>query len=308
MELPQLAKQRVHEYFIEETCPFTKRSRFNMRTLKRTLLALAIIALCLLLYFGSDPAPDKKAFSGPNELAKKTPTPDNHSAAPPEGAHSVGFGDYATATAYKGGSANRSRGASQIVRRSGSDPSAQLPMGTNIAVSLASSIRTSDGGAPVVAVVKDDVMAGGTVAIPVSTRVIGQSAYHDGDDRIQVRFHTFVFPEGDQHPVQAIAQMLDGSSGLEGDNHSGEATRQIGRFLGNFIGGMALGMQDHGTTGTFGIPYVVGSVKNGVLNGISSSVQDSGRSYSESLSRTRAYMTLSAGQSFLLFLEQAFTP
>ena len=203
----------------------------------------------------------------------------------------------------------RNRAATQVIRRGGgNDPSSQLPMGTNIPLRLINAVRTSDTGAPVIAVVTDDIIASGSTVIPATTRVIGQAAYSEGDSRLQVRFHTFVYPEGDQHAVQGIAMTTDGSSGLDGDLHSGTATRQFGRFLGTFIGGLASGMQDRTASGQMGLPYAVGSVKNGILSGVANSVEDQGKSVSDSLTQTKAFMTLPAGQGFLLFLEQAYSP
>ena len=102
--------------------------------------------------------------------------------------------------------------------------------------------------------------------------------------------------------------MADGSAGLSGDYHSGEGKRQVGRFLGNFIGGLADGMKERSASGQSGISYEPGSIKNGVLNGITLSGADQAKSYSEDLSQSKPSMNLSSGHSFVIFLEKEYLP
>ena len=123
--------------------------------------------------------------------------------------------------------------------------------------------------------VPDDVLAHNTQSIPAGTQAIGQATFEEGSKRIQVHFNTLVYPDGDQHGLQGVAMMGDGSAGLIGDYHSEGVRRELGNFFGNFISGFAAGMTDRTASGGMGIPYDVGSVKNGVLNGVAICTQDS---------------------------------
>lgn len=311
-------KKGVDKYFLEESQPYTKRRAIKIKSLAWMTSVFALLFLAVTVFFGKDPTIQPEAFQGGQNLAERAGnaiSSGSSTTASSDQEHSSSFYGFQSLSGYSHktnteNSASRSRSAAQVIRRgaNGNDPGSQLPMGTTIPIKLINSIRSGDSGAPVIAEVTQDIMAHGTTSIPSGTRVIGQASYMEGDSRMQVRFHTFVYPEGDQHPLQGIAMMADGSPGLEGDVHSGAAKRQFGRFLGNFIGGMAQGMKERTSSGQIGLPYEVGSLKNGVLSGVALSAEDQTKSISDSLAQTKAFMTLPAGQSFILFFEQAYMP
>ena len=217
---------------------------------------------------------------------------------------SLGYGTTA------GNSSARNRSANQVIRpgAGNGDPGASLPLGFSISVRLLNSILSTDTGSPVIAEIPDDVFSHSVLSIPAKTRAIGSVRFDEGTRRLQLKFNALVYPEGDQHSIQAVGMMADGSAGLDGDFHSGEASRQVSRFMGHFIGAMADGMKERNSGGPFGIPYEPGSVKNGILSGVSLSAEDEVKSMTESLGATKPTMTLPAGQVFLLFLEREYIP
>jgi hypothetical protein len=221
---------------------------------------------------------------------------------------SSGYG--AAHTTIAGNSRSRNHTAVQVIRRGsgGGDPAAALPLGYALSVRLMNAILSTDSASPVIAEVVEDVYSHGVLSIPAKTRAIGSVRFDDSSRRLQLKFSTLVYPEGDQHPVQAIGMMPDGSAGLDGDYHSGEGSRKVGHFLSHFIGAMADGMKDRQASGAFGIPYEPGSLKNGILSGISLSAEDEAKSITENLSSAKPTMTLPSGQSFLLFLEREYIP
>lgn len=310
-------KKGVDKYFLEESQPYTKRRPIKVRNVAWAAAVFVLLFFGVTIFLGPDPHEGQDAFQGGHNLAEKAgnavsygPSGSNN---PQDQGNPFGGFQGLEGSGYKpsSGSGNaRNRSAAQVIRRgaNGNDPGSQLPMGSTLPVKLINAIRSGDSGAPVIAEVTQDIVVHGTTSIPATTRVIGQASYMEGDSRMQVRFHTFVYPEGDQHPVQGIAMMADGSPGLEGDEHSGVAKRQFGLFLGNFIGGMAQGMKERTSSGQIGLPYEVGSLKNGVLSGVALSAEDQTKSISDSLSQTKPFMTLPAGQGFILFLEQAYMP
>ena len=205
---------------------------------------------------------------------------------------------------------SQTHAANQVIRRGagGNDPGAALPMGQGISVQLLNAILSTDSITPVVAEVTEDIVVHGMLSIPQGTHAIGNAQYNEASHRIQIRFHTLVYPEGDEHGVSALGMMPDGSAGLEGDYHSGGATRQGGRFIGYFVRGMADGMEKRPAAGPFGMSHAPGSLQNGVLNGVSLSAQDQAKSLSDGMGSVKPTMTLPSGQTFILFLEHEYVP
>ncbi len=201
---------------------------------------------------------------------------------------------------------NRQYTASQLVRREGSSSGDKLPMGSTIPVRLVNQVISSDSGAPVIAEVTEEILWKNSVVIPAGTRVLGSASFDDTAKRLQMRFQTLVFPEGEQRAVSALALMPDGSSGLPGDYHSGQFSAQAGRFLGYFVGGLTSGMKDKTSQGQFGLPYEPGGLKNGLLNGVSQSATDQANQYAESMKNVHPYLEVSAGVPFFLYLEKEF--
>lgn len=311
-------RRLIDQYFLEERNPYSKRRAFNMRNLLRASgIAMTIFVVCVISLGGREEGkeqavrPDFKAPSG------SVVSPTNQALALTQGQGgagqnaSSGFSGLSIGSGGGGGTQSiPTRSANQVIRRGagGNDPGAALPLGSAVPVRLLNAVRSTDSTSPVVAEVTDDIFAHGTLSIPAGTRAIGNARYDEGSRRIQLRFQNFVYPDGDQHAVQAVGMMPDGSAGLDGDYHSGEGKRQLGRFLGHFIGGMADGMKNRQAGGSFGMAYEPGSIRNGLLNGVTLSAEDQASAYTEDLSRTQPFMTLQAGQAFVLFLEREYIP
>ena len=67
-------------------------------------------------------------------------------------------------------------------------------------------------------------------------------------------------------------------------------------------------LKECATTHPFGMTYEPGSLKNGILNGVSLSSEDQAKSISEGLNSSKPTMTLPAGQIFILYLEREYIP
>jgi hypothetical protein len=181
-------------------------------------------------------------------------------------------------------------------------------MGSTLRVRLLNTLLSSDANQPVMAEVLEDAVWKNSVLIPAGARAIGTASFDDAAKRLQLRFNTFVYPEGDQHAVSAVALMSDGSSGLPGDYHSGEGQKQIGRFLGDFVVGLAEGLKDRQAGGQSGIAFEPGSLKNGILNGVTVSSLDQAKSYSAGIQNVRPYLEVPGGSVFVLYFEKEYTP
>lgn len=313
----------IDKYFLEAACPYTKRRPIKIKTILWLAGGSFVAFIFGVIFLGNNPESKDVVASVPDYTARTSPSAltSNDGIAMPSASNSQGLSRQSTGFGsglgigyggggLGGGGSGRNRSANQVIRRGegGNDPMSRLPMGYGVSVRLLNAILSTDSSTPVIAEVTEDVYAHGTLSIPASTRAIGNASYDDSSRRIQLRFHTFVYPDGDQHQVQAIGLMADGSAGLSGEYQSGETKRQIGRFLGNFIGGFADGMKERQAAGQSGLPYEPGSIRNGVLNGVTLSAADQGKSYSEGLGQTKPMMSLSANQSFILFLEKEYSP
>ena len=320
-------KNAISRYFLEKEEPFSRRQAVNLRMLGGVLFALFFLFATGLIYFGrkeevKQNSGETLGFTSPerqgallNNLGVTIGGKEGKSPVAGDFGGVTGLLGYQanlrTGMGRNGGSpTGRAHSANQVVRRGagGSDPGAQLSIGQGIQVKLLNAILSTDSTSPVIAEVLDDVYIHGMVSIPANTRVIGSAHYDERSGRIQLKFGTLVYPEGDQHAIQALGMMSDGSAGLEGDYHSGEFKRQTGRFMGHFISGMASGMKERKPSGPFGMTYEPGSLKNGILNGVSLSSEDQAKSISEDLNSSKPTMTLPAGQIFILYLEREYIP
>jgi type IV secretory pathway VirB10-like protein len=69
---------------------------------------------------------------------------------------------------------------------------------------------------PVIAQVEYDITFLGNVVIPKNTKIIGTCNIEKSVDRVNVTFHTIVFPDGQEINFSGIALHTDGSGGIPG--------------------------------------------------------------------------------------------
>ncbi|MGE4232075.1 MAG: TrbI/VirB10 family protein [Bacteriovoracia bacterium] len=304
--MKQKSKWSVDNFFLEEARPYTKKRKIKMKTVKWVSGVSLVVMILLILWKGETPKEPQPATASSVVTSPTT----NAAAEYVQSQNEKGsFSRPAMQGSYSGGTLQRNRNAAQVISRStqGLDLENSLPMGFGIVVRLINAIQ-SDSSSPVIAEITEDVYGKSNLLIPARTRAIGTASFRNGAQRLDLRFHTFVFPEGDQHAVQGIGMMPDGSAGLAGEYHSGEGLRQIGRFVGNFVGGFAHGMTEKTASGMSGTPYEIASLKNGVFMGMSQSAEDVSKQFAENMGQTKPYMTLNQGSRFILYLEKEFTP
>jgi len=323
MANPNFFRKLITKSFIEEAkLPAETRTKFNLKNILWIFGgALVLVILVICLYTPDDSkrkvappnsVPDYSRPSSTGTIATGSEVVGRSNSAHPSqfGGGGIGYGGANGAVAFSGGGAGRNRNANQVIKRgaNGSDPGAQIPIGTMIGARFLTAVRSVNSGSPVVAQITQEVLSDNGTSIPVNTKVIGSASFDEGSHRIQMRFNTLVYEDGSQHAIQAVAMMQDGSAGLEGDYHSGRTEQQIGKFIGNFVGGLAAGMQTTTTPGAFGSATQTGSVRNGILNGISLSAQDEAKTYSDDLANQKPSMAINAGAPFFIFLEKEYLP
>lgn len=182
-----------------------------------------------------------------------------------------------------------------------------IPPGTLLKTKLVNKVISGKRSNPVIAVITEDYIHLGTTAIPRGTKLLGQSQHDEESRRIQVSFHTAVFPDQSSFSFSGLALDLNdqGSAGLNGNYKSKQATRLSGTLLSEFISGFAEGMQEK-ETNMFGTTSQKGSVRNAILKGTSTTAIEQSRRYSEKLRETKGVITIPSGYEFIVYLEREF--
>lgn len=313
--LAWIGRARIDKYFMEERCPYSKRRKFKTGNIKKLVGAMLIGVIGFIIFAGDGAEKVNEKTETVSVRAGDLPTPGTASVQSGDGGISMGvpsqagsFGGISIGASVSAPAASpRQYGASQIVNSDGAGGFG-LPMGTTAVARLMNTVLSSNSAQPAIAEVMEDVVWKNSVLIPAGAHAIGAASFDDAAKRLQIRFNTFVYPDGDQHPAQTIALLNDGSSGLAGDYHSGAAQKEIGRFLGNFVGGFADGMKEREAQGLSGMTYEPGSIKNGILNGIAVSALDQAKSFSEGMQNVKPYLEVPSGMSFLLYFEKEYSP
>ena len=307
-------KKEPDSYFLKLQSKFSAKKTLNTKLLKIVGVLFVIGVIGFLFLTGSDSNDIKKETS--NEY--KTSIDQSKKAVESLPNQSLqqnlfmapGFltgGQLKTST---GSTPKRQYTASQIVRREENDlgGAASLTLSTTIPAKLVNTVISTDSVSPVISEITEDALdTSSSSVIPQGTRAIGQASFDNVTRRLQVRFHALVYPSGEQKSFSGLALLSDGSAGLEGEYHSRVLTRQTGKFLGTFASGFAEGMKDK-EAGPMGQTIERGSVKNGVLNGLSASMLSQARDTSQDLEGERPYVEVSKGTTFLIYLDKEFSP
>lgn len=303
-------KTQVADFFLNQENPYSKK-----RTLKIAHIGAAFSLLAaVVLVAGS--ALEKRDNENREKAQANLEIKDNERQAQAQGVQAgaaqdryVSISQNIGMSGSRGGgrsTQNRQVNASQIIQP-GASFGGTLPMGSQIRAQILGQVESADSNSPVTALITADAMSPlDAMIIPKGTRVIGSGQLDPRRERLQVRFHTLVFPEGQQFSVSALAMMSDGSSGLAGNFSSGNFRKNASRFLGNFIGGLAQGMKDKTSTGQLGIPMETGGLKNGVLNGIADSSTSYAKTTTDEMAQSGASIIIKDGTLFSLYLEREF--
>lgn len=306
--MPIFKRVKVADFFLNEANPYSKKRSIKFVHVGIFIGAMVVAVMLMGTYFDTRSQREREAVRAAKDAqantipegaaARSTAAQDNSY----ETIHSGWFGGLG---GKHGGSA-RERSATQIIKR-GDASGDLLPMGTQIRVRLTGQVESMDASSPVTAILLEDALSPGqTVVIPRGTKVIGTGQLDANRERLQVHFHTLVFPDGEQFGLAAIAAMPDGSSGLAGDFSSGLFRRHASQFIGSFVGGLAEGMKDRTSVGAMGIPLEPGSLKNGALNGVAQSSLDYAKSSSDQMGQSTASIKVPSGKEFIMYFEREF--
>ncbi len=131
----------------------------------------------------------------------------------------------------------------------------KIPSGTKIPAFLEDRVFSFNVEAPVLAVLAKDFRVREKVVIPQGSKFVGEANVLKSLDRINVRFHLLVMPDGRELRVNAMALSEDGAAGLKGktEKHTdmkvlkaiGESVLSVGSlFLGRGSSTDAFNLED----------------------------------------------------------------
>lgn len=306
--MSKVGRKNVADFFLNEEHVYSKKRTIKLKHVGLVFGVLVIMVFVLGAIFDGQTKRERLALEAKKDLKEQTAAIESipHSGPQPETDRYLSLSSMPDRRGGGGSFSQRQRNASQIIKRGGNFSDA-LPVGSVFSVQLLGKVESTDSNSPVQAVVLEDVLSPLQVpVIPKGTKVIGSGQLDSARERLQVRFHTLVFPEGEQFSISGLAAMMDGSSGLAGDFSSGTFRRHASQLIGTFVGGLAQGLKDRKAQGQLGLPMEEGSVKNGLLNGVTQSAESYAKAEAEQIGRGGASIRVAAGTRFILFLEQEF--
>ena len=301
------AKKRLGAYFLHVYAPFTQKKTVIVKAVLWVSFVGVLGCVAYILFAGGAAEKSESAAkSGKSSAAgndSQAGSKKNDGAPKPQGA------DYISLHPQAGYGGTRNYAASQIVKAESGFGRVGLPMASLIAAQLIGKVVTSDSATPTIAVIPQDVSWEDDVLIPEGSKALGQTTFDESTQRVQVRFHGVVFPDGTSHSISGLALSADGSAGLSGEYHSGTIGQQVGKFLSMFIGGLSDGMKDRQPSqGPGAPPYEPGSLRNGALNGLAVTSSEFAKSKSQELERSKPFMELPSGMGFVIYLDKEFVP
>ena len=299
----------VADFFLNEEHVYSKKRTIKLKHVGLVFGVLVAMVFVLGAVFDGQSKRERLAAEVKKDLKEQTATAElaPHSGTASESDRYISLSSMPNRRGGGGGSFSQmQRNATQIIKR-GENSADALPVGTIFSVRLLGKVESTDNSSPVQAVILEDVLSPvQSLVIPKGTRVIGNGQLDAARERLQVRFNTLVFPEGEQFQISALAAMMDGSSGLAGDFSSGTFRRHASQLIGTFVGGLAQGLKDRTSAGALGIPMETGGVKNGILNGVTESAQSYAQDEAQTMGQGGASISIPAGTKFILFLQQEF--
>lgn len=178
-----------------------------------------------------------------------------------------------------------------------------VPLGSMVRCLLIHNIVTNNFNAPVIAQVWEDFYFNGEVLLPFGTRIYGTAFSGRQRDRITVKFHSIVFPDGTTIKIDAIGLSKDGSGGLTGTIINSGNKKMFVEMAVNFLSGLALGLQDTATNAVTGLTQIETNSRNAVLNGVANTFEKEAQRIQKEIDEAKGYAVVLAGSELLVYFE-----
>jgi len=173
------------------------------------------------------------------------------------------------------------------------------PEGEAIQLALLDHAISNRTRTDVVAAVWEPFQFRGRVLLDVGTKILGTAAPGKYRDRLEVTFSKIVFPDGRSLPIQAVAQDVDGSTGVRGTTVGNLALQAVvpilldaaASFSGSFKNRVLVGS----SVGSGGSLQELPDLRNGAISAGEGGMAKLNRMVVEEMDQNRPYLVVSAG-------------
>lgn len=196
----------------------------------------------------------------------------------------------------------------QVVQRMGGDPDRILPIGTNFIGRLLSAVDTREPGQLVKVGIPYGASFDGERRIERNSTIFGTVNYPGKSDKVYIKFHRLLFPNGQEFKIEAQALgSLDYSPGLIGEYH-GTGTGRIASTVGlTMLSGISDVMVEREMPGQNAImPTPRATLKNGFYNGLAKATEQEAQRQAESIGEEPDFVTIEAGDDVIISLTETF--
>lgn len=294
--------------------PFTNKRDLNAGLLIKVGGVIVGLTVVILLFLPAPKPKEPMGFSAkadlPTQRLPELTAPETGAGMPRDNAArsaARGFdvlsglsGSQPGAGGNRGGTRNLN--SAMILSRQGSDSKTQLPPGSRFSVRLTEAVIAGGVSIPVIGELSADVLHDSDIAIPRGSKLLGEVAFDQENERARLAWKSVIFPDGRQRNLEALALGSDGQIGMGGNVHSEALKNAIGQTLTRFVGAYAEGTMTRNANGSS-----AGGAENGLLNALGQTAQDRADAWADGMKKERKWIELPAGAEALAVLSQPFT-
>ena len=201
----------------------------------------------------------------------------------------------------------------QVFERSGAESLlTPLPSGTNFIGKLLSSVNTNEQGQVIKVTLPYGARHQRGGSIPKDT-VLHGSASPDGEsDKVFIRFHKIIFPDGKEYRIDAQAlNSADYSPGLLGVRHSNtnlKMASSVGLTMVSAASDVLTHRSGMGSIGgiMMGPDSPDATIKNAILQGVSQASRQEAQKQAQDLGNVPDYVTIPVGSDLIINLLSPF--
>ena len=201
----------------------------------------------------------------------------------------------------------------QVFERSGAEGLlTPLPSGTNFIGKLLSSINTNEQGQVIKASLPYGARHPRGGSLPKGTILHGLASLDGESDKVFIRFHKIIFPDGKEFRIDAQAlNSADYSPGLLGVRHSNtdlKMASSIGLTMVSTASDVLTRRSGIGSIGgiTMGPDSPDATMKNAILQGVSQASRQEAQKQAQDLGNVPDYVTIPSGSDLIINLLSPF--
>lgn len=197
--------------------------------------------------------------------------------------------------------------ATQIVVRQGGDADRKLPIGTSFIGRLLTGIDTREQNSLVRALIPYGASFDHDRRIDKNSVLFGTASHSGAGDKVYVKFHRALFPDGREFRIQAEAlSSSDFTAGLTGEENDGAGSKAMTTIGLNMLSGISDALVEKESLSQFAEPTVKSGLRNGFFNGLNKSTQEEAQRRAAKIRDAPDYITIEAGRDLIISLTETF--